>query len=227
MTWAWQSPVASPHDHPPHPMRALAERLESVFHALLFRLPLLAALSPVFLPLARQRLHRAHARIASILHRLAEGTWRAPRPHTSRPNRPKSAPAPYLPRRREWLIAAASDGEITTSASQLNALLREPGTQAILARAPAQARASIARTLRGPARLLGLELPNHLQFHGPPRPPRPRKPNLLSPRRRRGEPEGGSPLRTTPQGVLPTDRPIPRNVLAYARYNRRRFGKGA
>ena len=51
---------------------------------------------------------------------------------------------------------------------------------------------------------------------------------LLSPRRSRGEPEGGSPLRTTKAGtLLPTDRPIPKNALAFARYNRRRFGKGA
>jgi hypothetical protein len=199
-------------------MRAIAERLESVLLPLLFRLDLLArhlpALRARYLPLARLRLHRAHARIASILHRLAEGTWRAPRPHTPRSARPKCAPTPYLPRRREWLVRAAADPAITIAASQLNALLRDPGTEAILARAPAQARASIARTLRGPARLLGLELPNQLLFHGPPRPPRSRPPH---PR----------PAPPRPQGVLPTDRPIPRNVLAFSRYNRRRFGKRA
>jgi hypothetical protein len=111
-------------------------------------------------------------------------------------------------------VQAAADPAITIAASQLNALLRDPGTEAILAHAPAQARASIARTLRGPARLLGLELPNQLQFQGPPRPPRRR-----SPRPR--------PSPSRPQGVLPTDHPIPRNVLAFSRYNRRRFGKGA
>jgi hypothetical protein len=199
-------------------MRAIAERLESVLLPLLFRLDLLArhlpALRARYLPLARARLHRAHARIASILRHLTEGTWRAPRPHTPRPARPKSASTPYLPRRREWLVRAAADPEVTIAASRLNALLREPGTEAILARAPAQARAAIARTLRGPARLLGLELPNQLQFPGPPRPPRIRKPR---PR----------PAPSRPQGVLPTDRPIPRSVLAFSRYNRRRFGKGA
>ncbi len=218
MTWAWHNPFPVAHDQPPHPVADLIARLESVLLPLLFRLDALArALPPLralYLPLARTRLARAHTRITSILRALLEGTWRAPRPHTPRPNRKPGKPSPYLPRRREFLVQAAADPEVTIAASQLNALLRDPGTQAILARAPAQARAAIARTLRGPARLLGLELPNHLQFHGPPRPPRPRKPR---PR----------PAPQRPQGVLPTDRPIPRNVLAFSRYNRRRFGKGA
>ncbi len=217
MTWAWQSPVPSPHDHPPHPMASLLERLESVLIPLLFRLDLLTrhlpALRALHLPLARARLARAHARIAAILRALTNGTWRAPRPHTPRPSRPTSAPAPYLPRRREFLLRVTGDAEIITAASQLNALLREPGTQHILAQAPATARAAIARTLRGPARLLGLELPNLLLFPGPPRPPRPRKPR---PPRAAARPQ-----------LLPTDLPIPRNVLAFARHNRRRFGKGA
>ena len=231
MTWAWQSPVPTPHDQPPHPLVALRERLDSVFLALLYRLPLLTRLAPIFIPLARRRLQRAHARIVTILHRLTQGTWRAPRPHTPRlassdPTRPKSAPSPYLPRRREFLLRATADAEIITAASQLNALLREPGTQHLLARAPATARAAIARALRGPARLLGLELPNLLLFPGPPRPPRPRR-NRPSPRTRGGSTEGGVAANAPARGLLPTDHPIPRNVLAFARHNRRRFGKGA
>ena len=240
MTWAWHNPVPVAHDHPPHPGLDLIARLESVFLPLLLRiaefasrlptLPHLALLTPAPLLLARillarTRLARAHARIAALLHRLAEGTWQPPRPHTPRPSR-KRATTPYLPRRKGWL-GHVTDHHVRAHASQLTHLLNDPGTQSILSHAPAQARATIARILRGPTRLLALDLPNPLQFQGPPRPPRARK-NLLSPRQSRGEPEGGSPLRTTqPPGLLPTDRPIPRNALAFARYNRRRFGKGA
>ncbi|MCX7376625.1 MAG: hypothetical protein NTY94_07780 [Alphaproteobacteria bacterium] len=233
MTWAWHNPVPVAHDHPPHPGLDLIARLESVFLPLLLRIatfanllptqPHLAVLTPAPLLmarilLARARLARTHARIAALLHRLIEGTWQPPRPHTPRASR-KRAPSPYLPRRPGWL-GHVTDHHVRAHASQLTHLLNDAGTQVILAHAPAQARASLARLLRGPTRLLALDLPTQLQFHGPPRPPRIRKPTLLSPRRRRGEPEGGSCL-------LPTDRPIPKNALAFARYNRRRFGKGA
>jgi hypothetical protein len=225
MTWAWHNPVPVAHDHPPHPGLDLIARLESVFLPLLLRiaefasrlptLPHLALLTPAPLLLARillarTRLARAHARIAALLHRLAEGTWQPPRPHTPRPSR-KRAPTPDLPRRKGWL-GHVTDHHVRAHASQLTYLLNDPGTQAILSRAPAQARATLARLLRGPARLLALDLPTQLQFAGPPRPPPIRKP--------RPRPE-------RPQGVLPTDRPIPKNVLAFARYNRRRFGTGA
>jgi hypothetical protein len=225
MTWAWHNPVPVAHDPPPHPAVSLFARLESVFLPLLLRIaefasrlpsqPHLALLTPApillaRILLARTRLARAHARIAALLHRLAEGTWQPPRPHAPRPSR-KRAPTPYLPRRKGWL-GHVTDHHVRAHASQLTHLLNDPGTQAILSRAPAQARATLARLLRGPTRLLALDLPNQLQFAGPPRPPRIRKP--------RPRPE-------RPQGVLPTDRPIPRNVLAFARYNRRRFGKGA
>ena len=246
MTWAWQNPVPSPHDHPPHPVAALIEHLDSVFRPLLLAVatfanllpkhPHLAILTPAPVLMARlllacTRLARAHARIASILQRVAEGTWQPPRPQAPRPTRTRS-PSPYLPRRRGWL-GHVTDHHVRGHARQLTHLLKDPGIQAILARAPAQARAAIARTLRGPARFLALDLPTNLQFHGPPRPPRARKP-LLSPRRRRGgwaaerTDEGGSSTQPlTPQALLPTDRPIPKNVLAFARYNRRRFGKAA
>jgi hypothetical protein len=225
MTWAWHNPVPVAHDHPPHPGLDLIARLESVFRPLFLAIatfanllpttPHLAILTPApllmaRLLLARTRLARAHARLAALLHRLAEGTWQPPRPHTPRPSR-KHSPSPYLPRRPGWL-GHVTDHHVRAHASQLTHLLNDPGTQAILSRAPAQARATFARTLRGPTRLLALDLPNSLQFQGPPRPPRIRKPR---------------PRPAAPQGVLPTDRPIPRNVLAFARYNRRRFGKGA
>jgi hypothetical protein len=226
MTWAWHNPVPVAHDHPPHPGLDLIARLESVFLPLLLRIasfanllpnhPHLAILTPApvlmaRLLLARTRLARAHARIAALLHRLAEGTWQPPRPHTPHPSR-KHSTSPYLPRRPGWL-GHVTDHHVRAHASQLTHLLNDPGTQAILSRAPAQARASLARLLRGPTRLLALELPNQLQFHGPPRPPR------IRPSRAAHRPP--------PVRLLPTDRPIPKNALAFARYNRRRFGKGA
>jgi hypothetical protein len=210
MTWAWHNPVPVAHDHPPHPGLELIARLESVFAPLFQRITACTALLPLLLPLACARLMRARARIAAILAAVAEGTWQAPRPRAPRPTPRKRTLSPYLPRRRGWL-GHVTDHHVRAHASQLTHLLNDPGTQAILARAPATARAALIRALRGPTRLLGLDLPSQLQLAGPPRPPRIRKP--------RPRPE-------RPQGVLPTDRPIPRNVLAFARYNRRRFGKG-
>ena len=226
MTWAWHNPVPVAHDHPPHPAVSLIARLESAFRPLLLaiatfanllpRHPHLAILTPApvliaRLLLARTRLARAQARIAALLLHLAEGTWQPPRPHTQATTSRKRTPAPYLPRRRGWL-GHVTDHHVRATASALTHLLNDPATADILSRAPAQARATMARLLRGPARLLALDLPNTLLFAGPPKPRRPRKP--------RPRPE-------RPQGVLPTDRPIPKPVLAFARYNRRRFGKGA
>jgi hypothetical protein len=204
----------------------LIARLESVFRPLFLAIatfanllpntPHLAILTPApvlmaRLLLARTRLARAHARLAALLHRLAEGPWQPPRPHTPRATR-KHPPSPYLPRRPGWL-GHVTDHHVRAHASQLTHLLNDPGTQAILSRAPAQARATFARILRGPTRLLALDLPTQLQHAGPPRPP--------CRRIRRPVPRQPKP------GLLPTDHPIPKNVLAFARYNRRRFGKGA
>ncbi|MCX7375472.1 MAG: hypothetical protein NTY94_01890 [Alphaproteobacteria bacterium] len=240
MTWAWHNPVPVAHDHPPHPGLDLIARLESVFRPLFLAIasfanllptqPHLAILTPApllmaRLLLARTRLARAHARIAALLHRLAEGTWQPPRPHTPRASR-KRAPSPYLPRRKGWL-GHVTDHHVRAHASQFTHLLNDPGTQSILSHAPAQARATFARILRGPTRLLALDLPNPLQFQGPPRPPRIRKHRLPSPRTCGGSTEGGVASNATPPGLLPTDHPIPKNALAFARYNRRRFGKGA
>jgi hypothetical protein len=224
LTWAWHNPVPVAHDHPPHPGLDLIARLESVFAPLLQRIAACHALLPLLLPLACARLMRARARITAILTAIVEGTWQAPRPHAPRTTPRKRPPTPYLPRRKGWL-GHVTDHHVRAHASQLTHLLNDPGTQAILTRAPATARAALIRALRGPTRLLALDLPPQLQLAGPPRPPRVRK-NLLSPRQSRGEPEGGSPLRNTRVTLLPTDHPIPQNALAFARYNRRRFGKG-
>ncbi|MCX7379637.1 MAG: hypothetical protein NTY94_23135 [Alphaproteobacteria bacterium] len=194
MTWAWHNPVPVAHDHPPHPGLDLIARLESVFRPLFLAIATFANLLPTSphlaiptpapllmarLLLARTRLARAHARIAALLHRLAEGTWQPPRPHTPRPAR-KRAPTPYLPRRQGWL-GHVTNHHVRAHASQLTHLLADPGTQHILATAPPLARAAIARAPRGPARLLGIDLPSMLQSAGPPRPPRGRKPKRPRP----------------------------------------------
>ena len=178
MTWSWRTPHPIAHDHPPHPAAELARRLDAVLLPLLARLARFARL--LFLPLATARLRRAHERLAILLTRLANGTWRAPRRRTAPTTRRQRTPAPYLPRRPGWL-GHVTDSEIRTHASQLTALLNDPGTRHILATAPPLARATIARTLRGPARLLGVELPSLLQFAGPPRPPYRRKPKPPAP----------------------------------------------
>jgi hypothetical protein len=238
MTWAWHNPVPVAHDHPPHPGLDLIARLESVFAPLLQRIAACHALLPLLLPLACARLMRARARITAILTAVAEGTWQAPRPNagrgaatrTPRTTLRKRTPTPYLPRRKGWL-GHVTDHHVRAHASQLTHLLTDPGTQAILARAPATARAALIRALRGPTRLLGLDLPSQLQLPGPPRPPRIRKQRLPSPRTcgglgpQSGPMEGGVASHTQAR-LLPTDHPIPRNALAFARYNRRRFGKG-
>ena len=211
MTWAWHNPVPVAHDHPPHPGLDLIARLDSIFAPLLQRIAACHALLPLLLPLACARLMRARARIKAILTAVAEGTWQAPRRRAPRTTPRKHSPTPTLPRRKGWL-GHVTDHHVRAHASPLTHLLNDPGTKAILARAPVTARAALIRALRGPARLLALDLPNQLQLAGPPRPPRIRPPR---------------PRPAAPQGVLPTDRPIPRNVLAFARYNRRRFGKGA
>ena len=201
----------APYDLPPHPLRQLALVLGLAFWSLLQAAAIHEPRLAPYLPLALRRLMRARARLLAILTSLADGTWRTPRHRTPAPRQRPATPTPYLPRRHGWL-GAVTDHHVRGHAAQLTTLLNDPATTRILATAPPCARAAAIRTLRGPARLLALDLPDILQLPGPPRPPRIRKP--------RPRPE-------RPQGVLPTDRPIPRNVLAFARYNRRRFGKGA
>lgn len=203
----------APYDQPPHPLAQLALVLGLALWSLLQRIAPHEPRLAQYLPLAARRLLRARARLIAILTALAQGTWRTPRRRTPTPRTRQATPKPYLPRRRGWLCAV-TDHHVRGHAAQIEATLNHPATQPLLAAAPASARAALIRTLRGPVRLLALDLPPALQFPGPPRPPRIRKPR---PR----------PLSTRPQGVLPTDRPIPKNVLAFARYNRRRFGKGA
>ena len=136
--------------------------------------PIIGAL---YLPL-HDRIARAHQRFA----RLASGKYPSPRP--ARPNQPGGSRPIYIPHQRDWIIVKFGYRAAAYS-SQLNHLLSEPQTQAILAAAPPHARASATRTLAPLCRMLGIPLPPIVQpAPKPPRPsraktPRPKLPPLL------------------------------------------------
>ena len=146
------------------------------------------------------RLNRAARRFERIMARLAAGTPSRPsrpgRPSSPRPADARPAEArPFdprlaaLPSTHAWLSQAlGSEGRC--HASQLNYLLREPGTAALIAASP-----QAARLLRPLCRILGLD-PAIL----PPRPPRPR--------REPSEPAGPvAPAAPAPQAVQPPEPP--------------------
>jgi hypothetical protein len=204
---SYHAPFPVAHDHPPHPLRDLAQRLDAVWLPLLALVARLAHRLAQHAPLAALRLQRAHARLRSILERCAAGTYPARRRRVPAEAKRTPTPSPHLPRRRAWL-AAALDHNARGLASQLTHLLADPATAAILARAPAHARAAFFRALVGPARLLGIDIPPQFQFPGPPRPLRRRVPPPRAPR-------------PTP----PPAPPLPRNILRAARYFRQKFGR--
>ncbi len=126
------------------------------------------------------RLKRAIDRINHLMARLAAGRLRPSRPRSRPPAPPLPLPPavprpPGLPRTELWLVRelgymAAGYG------SQLEALLNDSETAALLAAAP-----SAGRILRPLCRMLGVTLPDFLQL--PPRPPRPRPPRAPGPLR--------------------------------------------
>ncbi len=161
-------PTLAPTDAP-HPAKAFAERLDSIFVVLL---PVIAAglyhLARFSVPVWN-RVSRTRQRLARLLALLAAG--RLPRPSRPRPDgvapRKGGPPAPYIPRRRAWLVAIIGY-RAAWGMANLDALLRDPITQALLAASPPEARKSLGRTLRPLCRLLGVDLPQELS--APPRP---------------------------------------------------------
>jgi hypothetical protein len=117
----------------------------------------------------RCRLARAQERLVTLL--LAFAAGRTPRHRARPPGQPARSggkPAIHLPRTRAWLVASLGY-QAAGYGSQLEALLRDPETQATLAAAITRS-PGIARTLRPLCRMLGVSMPPPLQL--PPRPPR-------------------------------------------------------
>ena len=167
-------PAPPPEASAGHPALDFARQLDCILGTVLYWLGF-ARLGRFALPL-QCRIMRANERLAILLRRIAEGTFRAPKPRAPAiPPRRGGKPAPYLPRRRFWLGLAAGF-QMRNVASQLQTLLAAPQTHATIADAPPQARLALARALKTPCRLLGVDLPAILTQAGPPRPPRPRAP---------------------------------------------------
>jgi hypothetical protein len=97
------------------------------------------------------RLTRAAGRFERLMTRFAANRLRKPRP--PRPHRPTpdTARPPALPAGHGWLIRALAH-EAAAYASQLEALLAEPATAALLAACP-----QATRILRPLGRMLGLQ----------------------------------------------------------------------
>jgi len=205
-------PTPQPYDHPPHPALDLARQLDGILCRVLHWLGfVLRPLGPFAFPL-QLRLLRANERLAALLHRIAAGTCRAPRPRApnTRQGEVRSGkPAPYLPRRPGWLGTIAGF-QMRNAASQLQSLLDRPETQATFAAAPApaHARRAIARALGTPCRLLGVELPPILTPPNPPSPPRKPTPRAIP----------------NPRPPLPPLRPLPAYVRAAVRAWKPRYG---
>ena len=167
-----------------HPATQLAARIAAIIASitgLVFRH------SPHFGDLAiplHNRIAGVARRITVLLARLAAG--RLPRPHTPRPGRKGSLRPIRFSRRQAWLVHQMGHHAAAYS-SQLQHLLHEPATAALLAQADPRSLAGIARTLRPLCRMLGIVLPPALQPPPaprrirPPRPPRPTPPPLRSP----------------------------------------------
>ena len=176
----------------PHPALHVSERLHAIIVGNLLPLIMqqILVLGAYTIPVWA-RISRARQRLTRLLANFAAG--RLPRPHTPQPGK-KGGPPPalYIPQSYAWLVArigyrAAGFG------AQIDYLLREPETQALLATAPPEFLKSFGRTLRPLCRLLAVDLPKEL---------------LLSPRARAGGAGGGLSLPRKPKPPKPTLPPL-------------------
>lgn len=126
-----------------------------------------------------RRITRAYKRLQHILALAAQG--REPRIHAPRPNRPRATPRPkpVLPRRRGWGCDMFGHHG-NAYGSQLNHLLTQPETIALLRAAPARTRIAAARAVRPILHMFAWPMPDVLQHAGPPRPRR-RRPRAPRP----------------------------------------------
>ncbi len=185
------APPTSPPDAP-HPAAEFATALDTILASTLLMIAAQFRLLGAFTLPIWTRFSRARVRLARLLAKLAAGTWRPSPPRAADPNRKHGAPAPYSPRGRLRLIRKAGY-HAAAFGSQLSFLLQNPNTQTLLATAPPEALAAMARTLRPLCHLLGVEVPPALR-------PAPRPPQ---------EPEGGpSPTKPSkPKPAKPTPEP--------------------
>ena len=155
-----------------------------------------------------RRITRAYKRFQLILALAALG--KEPRQHTPRPTRAQTTKRPksVLPRRRGW-GSAMFGHHATAYGSQLNHLLNQPETIALLRAAPARTRIAAARAVRPILHMFAWDLPDVLQRPGPPRPRPKRAPAARSARgavqetpRRRGKYPRFNPLTYSP-GKMP------------------------
>jgi len=124
-------------------------------------------------------LDRLYLRFVRVAERARAGTLRPPLPRERKPaasttrRTPPPAPSPgdeRLPQKLSWLLGLIGAGAVA-SAEDLRAVLADPETAALLARAP-----QLARLLRPLCRALGVAFP---KAHRPP--PRPRRPRPAPP----------------------------------------------
>ena len=116
------------------------------------------------------RIGRINGRLHALYHHWRAGTL--PKPAPSRPGRPSHAPAPRLPTRQAWVIAAVGY-PAAGRAAQLKALMAEPQFVEFITAVP-----RAARLLRPLCRSLGIApLPPALAL-----PPRTRPPAIPKPR---------------------------------------------
>ncbi len=145
-----------------------------------------------------RRITRAYKRLQHILALAALG--REPRHYTPRPTQPRATPRPksILPRRRGW-GAAMFGYHAVAYGSQLNHLLNQPETIALLRAAPARTRIAAARAVGPGLPMFAWDLPDILQRPGPPR-SRPQR----APQPRPGPgPRGGKYPRFNPRTYSP------------------------
>ena len=124
------------------------------------------------------RISRANQRVQRLMARLAAGTWKASKPHASRPKRAakEARPKPpYISQSRGW-IGQRYGYFIRGYFSQLEHALTRPETLALLAELPPEALKSLGRALRPTCHIFGITPPECLRL--PPRShkPRPKKP---------------------------------------------------
>jgi len=167
------------------------------------RLPAAAAL----LSLVHWRLMRIAARLDRLAKRWQDNTLPKPRASRARQTRPDRVAPPRIPSGKIWLIRLLQPTAQFTG--QVEAFLADPQTRAFVLAAP-----QAGRLLRPLCRGLGVPQPPWLEL--PARPPRPARKPPAAPASRAA---------ATHPAVPPTpDRPIPRNILAAARYWRKKLG---